>query len=153
MACRLSSSVFRPEARMACLTAALSTAAYKGDSVAEDPELTTFADEHGLSIAVARALLDELRSRAGAERFYVFWTSGIGGGGAAGRRRLLLAFPTPDTALAFAQLNQLARAGEQPRLRRLSLLQLIHATLREPAIEALLIVEDSEDQPAVAGQL
>jgi hypothetical protein len=123
-------------------------------SLESDSELRSFADEHGLSIAAARTLLDELRAQAGAGHFYVFWTTGGGGGGGgAGRQRTLLAFPTPDAALAFAQRHQLARATEQPRLRRLALFQLVQAILREPAIAALLIVEDSQDLPIPAGQL
>jgi hypothetical protein len=119
-----------------------------------DAELKSFADEYGVSVAMARSLVDEQRTRAGAERFYIFWTSGSGGGAAsAGRQRTLLAFPTPDAALGFAQRNHLGHAGEQPRLRRLSMLQLIQAMLREPAIGALLIVDDAEDQPAPIGQL
>ena len=119
-----------------------------------DSELQGFADEHGVSVALARSLVDEQRTLAGAERFYIFWTGGRGGGASGvGRQRTLLAFPTPDAALGFAQRNNLGRAGEQPRLRRLSMLQLIQAMLREPTIGALLIVDDSEDQPAPAGQL
>ena len=115
-----------------------------GDEQLEpESEMRGFADEYGLSLAAAWSLLEELRAQAGAERFYVFWTSGSGGGArGTGRQRILLAFPTPDRALAFAQRNQLARAGELPRLRRLSLLQLVQAMLREPAIGALLIVAD-----------
>ena len=66
--------------------------------------------------------------------------------------RTLLAFPTPDAALAFAQCNGLGQTGEQPRLRRFTLLQLLQAMLREPAIVALILVAD-DDQPVIAGQL
>jgi hypothetical protein len=120
--------------------------------VAEELDLAAFAEQHGQSIAAARALIDELRGRAGAGRFYVFWTAG-GGAGAGGspRQRTLLAFPTPDAALAFAQRNGLGRGGEPPRLRRFTLLQLIAAMLREPAIAALILVAD--DEPPPAGQL
>jgi hypothetical protein len=117
-----------------------------------DTELTAFAAEHEITLAAARTLLDELRAQAGAERFYVFWTIGGGAGaGAGGRKRTLLAFPTPDSALAFAQRNGLGSPGEQPRLRRFALLQLIQAMLREPAILTLLLVTD--DDPPPAGQL
>jgi len=117
-----------------------------------DTQLTAFAAEHEMTLAAARALLDELRAQAGAERFYVFWTmSGGAGAGASGRKRTLLAFPTPDAALAFAQRNGLGSPGEQPRLRRFALLQLLQAMLHEPAILALLLVDD--DDPPPAGQL
>jgi hypothetical protein len=117
-----------------------------------DTELAAFAAGYGMTVELARALLDDLRARAGAERFYIFWTSGGGAGASAGaRQRTLLAFPTPDAALAFAQRNGLGRPAEQPRLRRFGLLQLIEAMLREPAIGALILVAD--DEPAPAGQL
>jgi hypothetical protein len=116
-----------------------------------DAELRGFAGEHSLSVAAARSLLDALRALAGAEQFYIFWTSGSSAGASgAGRQRILLAFPTPDAALTFAQRNQLAK----PRLRRLSLLQLINAMLRKPAIGALLIVDDDDaDRHPPAGRL
>jgi len=117
-----------------------------------DTQLTAFAAEYEMTPAAAQALLDELRAQAGAERFYIFWTTGGGvGAGASGRKRTLLAFPTPDAALAFAQRNRLGTSSEQPRLRRFALLQLLQAMLREPAILALLLVAD--DDPPPAGQL
>ena len=118
----------------------------------EETDLAAFAEQHGQSIAAARALIDDLRERAGAGRFYVFWTSGGGAGGAsAARQRTLLAFPTPDSALAFAQRNGLGRDGDPPRVRRFTLLQLIAAVLREPAITALILVSD--DEPPPPGQM
>ena len=116
-----------------------------------DTQLADFAAEYDMTPEAARALLDELRAQAGVERFYVFWTSGGGAGASAGeRKRTLLAFPTPDAALAFAQRNNLGHAAEQPRLRRFTLLQLLQAMLHEPAIRALLLVTD--DDPPPAGQ-
>ena len=117
-----------------------------------DTQLAAFAAEYATTPEATRALLDELRVKAGVERFYVFWTTG-GGAGArpSGRKRTLLAFPTPDSALAFAQRNGLGSPSEQPRLRRFALLQLLQAMLREPAILALLLVTD--DEPPAAGQL
>lgn len=112
-------------------------------------QLIAFAAEHETTPEVVRTLLEELRAQAGAERFYIFWTSGGGAGtGASGRKRTLLAFPTPDGALAFAQRNSLGRPGEQPRLRRFTLLQLIGAMLREPAISALILAADDDPPPA-----
>ncbi|MEO7912559.1 MAG: hypothetical protein ABIV47_23160 [Roseiflexaceae bacterium] len=116
-----------------------------------DTELNAFATEHKITLMAARALLNGLRAQAGAERFYIFWTTSGAGAGASGRKRTLLAFPTPDAALAFAQRNGLGSPGEQPRLRRFALLQLLQAMLREPAILALLLAAD--DDPPPAGQL
>jgi hypothetical protein len=120
--------------------------------MSSDAQLAAFAEENETTLEAARALLDELRAQAGAERFYVFWTTGGGAGGrATERKRTLLAFPTPDAALAFAQRNGLGSDGERPRLRRFALIQLLQAMLREPAILALLLVAD--DEPPPAGQL
>lgn len=117
-----------------------------------DTDLSIFAAEHATTPESVRALLDELRARVSAERFYIFWTIGGGTGAGAGeRKRMLLAFPTPDGALAFAQSNGLISPGEQPRLRRFTLLQLIGAMLRKPAITTLILADD--DDPPPAGQL
>lgn len=120
--------------------------------MSDDSQLAAFAGQQGLSEAALRALIDGVRAQAGADHYYVFWTPPGGGGRGAARERLLLAFPTPDAALAFAQRNQLARE-ERPRLRRLALAQLIRAVLREPAIRALLLVAQAEDGEAPPGQL
>jgi len=117
-----------------------------------DTQLAAFAAEYETTLEAARALLHELRTQAGAERFYVFWTTGgSAGASASARRRTLLAFPTPDAALAFAQRNGLGSPGELPRLRRFVLLQLLQAMLREPAITVLILA--AEDDPLPAGQL
>jgi len=118
----------------------------------EDSQLKDLADEQGTSIATVRTVLLALREQLGADRFYIFWVAGAGAAGSGARReRTLLAFRTADAALAFAQRNQLAGAASRPRLRRLSILQLVQAMLREPAITALLFVDDEEGLPA--GQL
>lgn len=120
----------------------------------EEALLRELADEHGATVDATRALLADLHTRTGAHDFYVFWTGGQGAaGGGQSRQRTLLAFLTPDTALAFAQQNHLRQAGGQPRLRRLALLQLIHAVLREPAIAALLFVAEPDDRLPPAGHL
>jgi hypothetical protein len=122
--------------------------------MADDTDLTTFATTNGTSVAAARGLLNDLRGRVGAGQGYVFWAAGGGGaGGQAQRQRTLLAFRTPDAALSFAQRNQLGRGSDQPRLRRLSLLQLLQAVLREPAITALLLVDEAGDEQLPAGRL
>jgi hypothetical protein len=111
------------------------------------------ADEYGVDAAAVRELLAAVRERAGADHFYVFWTAG----GAAkspgvSRERTLLAFPTPDAALAFAQRNRL-QGADRPRLRRLEIIQLVGAALRAPAIVAILFVSDEGDPGLPAGQL
>jgi hypothetical protein len=115
-----------------------------------DTQLAAFAAEHETSLESARALLDELHAQVGGERFYIFWTTG-GGAGAGARKRTLLAFPSPDGALAFAQINGLGSPSERPRLRRFALLQLLGAMLRKPAITTLILAAD--DDPPLAGQL
>ena len=113
----------------------------------EDRQLANLADEYGATTAALRALLVSLRAQAGADYFYVYWTAGDGAKPAGQlRQRTLLAFLTADAALAFAQRNQLYVA-ERPRLRRLSLLQLVQATLRAPAITAILFATEHNDQP------
>ena len=118
-----------------------------------DKPIQDLADEHGADTAMVRELLASLRERAGAGYFYVFWTSGGAAQSTGARReRTLLAFQTPDGALAFVQRNRLLDAG-RPRLRRLELVQLVGAALRAPAIAAILFVGD-EDYPTLpAGQL
>ena len=116
-----------------------------------DTQLAAFAAEYETTLEATRALLDELRAQAGAERFYIFWTTAGVGASAGARKRTLLAFPTPDAALTFAQRNGLGSPGEQPRLRRFALLQLLQAMLREPAISALILAADDDSPPA--GQL
>jgi hypothetical protein len=120
----------------------------------EETLLRELAGEHGASIESMLALLADMRARVGAGDFYVFWAGGQGApSGGQRRQRTLLAFMTPDTALAFAQQNYLRQAGGQPRLRHLTLLQLVHAILREPAITALLFVAELDDQSPPAGRL
>ena len=113
----------------------------------EDRRLADIADEYGATPEALRALLASLRVQAGADYFYIYWTAGEGTKPAGKRRqRTLLAFLTADAALAFAQHNQL-HAAERPRLRRLSLLQLVQASLREPAISAILFAADHDEPP------
>jgi hypothetical protein len=118
----------------------------------EDGLHEALADGRSADAEAVRVLLASLREQLGADSFYVFWISGGAtrppGGG---RPRTLLAFLTADAALAFAQRNRLI--ADRPRLRRLSLLQLVLATLREPAILAILFVAEHEEQAHLAGQL
>lgn len=117
----------------------------------DDAALADFAAHHSASVAAARQLIAALRAAAGADQLYIFWNSKHPGGGTGGnsRPRTLLAFRSPDAALAFAQRNRLAA----PRLRRLSLIQLAQAVLREPAIGALLLAEDTDGLDLPAGRL
>jgi hypothetical protein len=118
----------------------------------EDRQIRDLAEEYGIGAAALRELLSALIDRVGADSCYVFWTSGNSGGAPGGARtRTLLAFPTPDAALVFAQRNHLAHA-HRPRVRRLSLVQLLRAMLREPAITAILFVAD-DDALSPAGRL
>lgn len=119
----------------------------------EEGLLGEIAHERGVSVTAVRETLAQLRTRAGANSFYVYWTSGGSQPSSRQRRkRTLLAFLTPDAALAFAQRNQL-NVAERPRLRQLSLLHLIQATLREPSITALLFISDQDEHLPPAGQL
>jgi hypothetical protein len=118
-----------------------------------DQHVEELARNQGVSIGAARALLAKLRAQAGADEFYVFWTAKKSAGAAGPRRaRTLLAFVTPDAALAFAQRNRL-NADDLPRLRRLALFQLAQAALREPSIAALLFVAEGGDPALTAGNL
>ena len=119
--------------------------------MADDADLSAFAAEHSFGVAALRALVAELSAQAGAGSFYVFWTPERGGAsGSSGRERILVAFRSPDAALAFAQRNNLA-GDERPRLRHLSLALLVEATLRKPAIVALLLA--GEETEALPGRL
>jgi hypothetical protein len=100
-----------------------------------EDDVHTLAAEQGLDLETLRAALTALRMHAGGDAFYVFWTprAGAASEGMNKRVRLLLAFPSPDAALGFAQRNRLTQPPAVPRLRRLSLVQLLRAVLREPA--------------------
>lgn len=94
-----------------------------------------------------------LRARGAAGAYYVYWFPAAAAPAppAAERERTLVAFPTPDAALAFAQRGVRRDPAAPPRLRRLTLPQLIEAVQREPAIAALLLV--AEDAQPVPGAL
>jgi hypothetical protein len=118
-----------------------------------DKPIQAFADEHGADAVVVCELLSTLRERAGADHFYVFWTAGGAAQTPGARReRTLLAFQTPDAALAFAQRNRLQHV-DRPRLRRLELIHLVGAVLRAPAIVAILFVGEEDHATLSAGQL
>jgi hypothetical protein len=117
-----------------------------------DPAINELATTYNIAPDTLRLVIDEIAGQTGARAFYIFWTSASGSSNRAacpGASRTLLAFSTPDAALSFAQRNRLGRDGEHPRLRRLNLVQLFHAVLREPAIIAIrLIYAEPADTPA-----
>lgn len=119
----------------------------------EDAQIDALADEHHADRTALRELLSELRDRAGAEAFYIFWSErGSEGQSGGGRPRTLVAFASPDAALAFAQRNRMAEPGHPPRLRRLTLTQLMRVLLREPSVNALLLAA-AEEEPPPPGRL
>jgi hypothetical protein len=119
----------------------------------EDRRIEDLAGAYGVGAHTLRALLATLRNQIGAGDFYVFWTSGKASRAPSARNaRTLLAFPTPDAALAFAQRNRL-NAADLPRVRRLSLVQLVQAVLREPGITALVFVAEQDDPAPPPGRL
>lgn len=104
--------------------------------------------------APVELLAAELRASGAAAAYYVFWFAAPAAAGRPSppaRERTLVAFPTPDAALAFAQRGVRRDPGEPPRLRRLTLGQLLGAVLREPAIAALLLAseEPPPDEPGL----
>ena len=121
----------------------------------DDAAIAEFAATNATSVAAVQRLIASAQEQVGAVDFYIFWTSSGARGAASegGRSRTLLAFTTPDAALAFAQRNQLGSSSAQPRLRRLTLLHLFQAMLQEPLIVALVITTETAEQPIRAGQL
>jgi hypothetical protein len=108
-------------------------------------QVEALAEQHHLNAEALRELLAELRAQSGADHFYVFWNAGGGAGGASGSRsRLVLCFRSPDAALAFAQRNGLA-SPQPARLRRLSLVQILAATLRTPAIGLVVLADEADE--------
>jgi hypothetical protein len=119
----------------------------------EDRRIEDLAVTYGVGAPTLRALLATLHDRIGARDFYVFWIAGKASRTPSARNtRTLLAFPTPDAALAFAQRNHL-NAADLPRVRRLSLIQLVQAVLRESAITAIIFVAEHDDHTSPAGRL
>ncbi len=112
-----------------------------------EDDVHTLAAEQGLNLEALRAALAALRMHAGGDAFYVFWLprGSVASDDGKKRPRTLLAFPSPDAALSFAQRNRLVQPPNAPRLRLLSLAQLLRAMLREPSIIALHLAFDAED--------
>jgi hypothetical protein len=99
-----------------------------------------------------QSLIAELHQQVGHTACYVFWNVRPDGlpepARDPQRQRTLLAFPNPDAALAFAQHNRMANEGRPPRLRHLTLTQLLRAMLREAAIVTLILVDADVPWPA-----
>jgi hypothetical protein len=90
----------------------------------------------------------EIAERSGGSAWYIFWNTRSASGKAPpqpARERHLLAFASPDAALAFAQRNGMAHDGKPPRLRRLAILQLVQAMLREPAIISIILAHPEQE--------
>jgi hypothetical protein len=120
----------------------------------EPDQIAALADQYRISAAALRALIAELRERCGGDHFYVFWNAGGSGGSAGARSRTVLCFRSPDSALAFAQRNRLGSL-QPARLRRLSLLQIVAALLRTPAIGMVVLADEPDDhaEDMTAGKL
>ncbi len=122
--------------------------------VPHESAMDALAAEFQLDIEELQALLADLEQRSGASAFYIFWNTATPGSSSAQqstKSRSLVAFTSADGALTFAQRNHMSSSGHPPRLRRLTLLQLIRALLREPAIRLLILVDSEQDSPP--GQL
>ncbi len=117
------------------------------------PLFIGIAQQYGFSAEAAQMALDRVGmqlSMHGYARhtvFYVYRTGkpAGGSGGRAGRARLLLAFPSADAALSFAQHSGL---GATPRLLAMNVSQLLSVLLQRPSIGTLLFATETE-APAV----
>lgn len=119
-------------------------------SVLDRDVLAAAAAAQGLVPERALGFALALQRRLAQPAFYVFRTNGSGGSsGSSLRTRLVAAFANADAALAFAQCNVPAA---RPRVRALSIEQLLAVVLQEPAIRALLFIPDSPE-PLAHGRL
>lgn len=107
------------------------------------------AQRHGFSSRAAHEAFDGIDKKLAIQQhstntvFYIYRTEGKGGQGDSGggdRLRLLLAFPSADGALAFAQRRRLAST---PRLSRLSVAQLLTILIHQPTISTIIFVDES----------
>lgn len=107
------------------------------------------AAQQGYDSEAVAAALAELRRQLGRNTFYVYRGGGGKGEGGAGdaprgKQRTIVAFPSGDAALAFAQRNAL---GSSPRLQRLGLPRLLLALFQQASLEAVLFVADEAAEP------
>ena len=111
-----------------------------------DTTLQEIATTPGIPITQVRSTLRELHTQIGSEQVYIFWVTGKSSKSSSGQReRRLLAFTTPDMAIAFAQRNRLAEDPSELRLRRLSLAQIVLAIVRDESIRELIVASDLEN--------
>ncbi len=107
------------------------------------------AQKEGFNLQRARVAYKTVEARLArigyhANSFYYIYRIGkknsqVGEGASTERLRVLVAFSSPDAAIAFAQRN---RFRPTPRLHTLHLAHLLAAMLQSPAISALLIAEE-----------
>ena len=110
-----------------------------------DATLQEIATTQGIAITQVRSTMLELHTQIGNEQLYIFWVTGKSGNPSSNtRKRVLLAFTTPDMAIAFAQRNHLAEDPSELRLRRLNLAQIILAMVRDDSIRELIVASDIE---------
>jgi hypothetical protein len=116
--------------------------------------------QHGYDLSTIHAVLADTRTRLrqrGHTQTALFYTYRTGGGtdslataaAPSSRPRRVLAFATPDSALALAQHNRLS---PPPRLLRVSLVQLLVVLIQRPAIAAVLVADEPLELPP-RGQL
>lgn len=108
-------------------------------------QLQGLAERYKLDATLLQAQLQTIIQQTGRQEFFIFRSAGQAGSNATAtsRRRTLLAFPSPDTAVSFAQRNRLFDPSQPVRTRRLHVLQLIEATLRDPDVIMLVLADDT----------
>ncbi len=111
----------------------------------QSTQLHGLAQRYQLNPELLRNELDSIIKKTSRQEFFIFRTAGQGGasGDKPKRQRNLLAFPSPDAAISFAQRNGLFDAKQPVRTRRLHLLELIEAMLRDPNLALLVLADDS----------
>ena len=109
--------------------------------------IQNLAQRYQLDVELLRSQVDSIVAQTGRQEFFIFRTSSQSGSGApaSGRRRNILAFPSPDSALSFAQRNRLNDPLQPVRTRRLGLLQLLEAMLRDPNLVLLVLADDTNE--------
>ena len=119
----------------------------------DERALHAAAEQQGYTPEAAQSTLATLRQQLGRSTFYVYRSGGSGKGeggegnageAPSGKPRTIVAFPSADAALTFAQRNDL---GYAPRLQRLSLARLLLALLQQVGLAAVLFVADEGAEP------
>lgn len=114
-----------------------------------EQHLANVAKQYGTSLEALRTVLQKMSTAIGSDSVYIFLTPSnkdkeSTNADLAKKTRSLIAFITPDSALAFAQINRTGKESP-PRLRQLTCLQIIQAVLNNPKIEALFIVQETDE--------